>query len=361
MTTSSRAPTVDVAKVPSTGAKATMRAAVLHDFDTPLTFERRPVPRPGRGEVIVRVEACGLCHNDLHTVRGDWEPRPKLPVVPGHEVVGRVTAVGAGVLHLFHGSRVAVPSLGWACGRCSYCLSGDEALCPERRNTGYDIDGGFAEYVKADADFVVSVPAGVDPLDAACLSCAGVSTYRAVKSAGVGLSDVTAVFGIGGLGHLAVQYARLSGAAVVAVDTRADKLAMARDLGARLTVDVTSDDPVEAICEMGGANQAIVAVGSSQAISQALESLRPGGTAILLAMPPDTTVALRVDDAVRRGITVVGSIGGSRVDLARVLALHAEGHTRVVHQARALDQVNSALSELETDNVPARLVFDSRW
>jgi len=338
----------------------TMKAAVIEELGAPLVMEERPIPMPGPGEVLVRVEACGLCRNDIHAARGDWPMKPTLPLIPGHEAVGKVVGLGRDVHGLWLGDRVAVPWLGWACGRCEYCLSGSEALCRRRRNTGYDIDGGFAEYLTGSERFVVKVPSGVDPLDAACLSCAGLSAYKAVLSSGARPADLTAVFGVGGLGHLAVQYAAIVGASVVGVDVSTRKLEMAASLGARKVINATAVDPVGALQATGGASQAIVAAASHDAAEQALASLRPGGTLVLLAMPPDNMLRLPIAETVHNGITVIGSIGGSRVDLARVFTLHAQGHTRVVHQARVLSQVNQAMAEVEADKVPARLVFEFR-
>jgi alcohol dehydrogenase, propanol-preferring len=337
-----------------------MRAAVVEEFDGPLVVQDRPLPVLESGEVLVRVEACGLCRTDIHAAHGDWPVKPKLPLIPGHGVVGRVVAASGDVSGIRIGDRVAVPWLGYACGRCDYCLSGSEALCRQRRNTGYDFDGGFAEYMKADPRFVVKVPNAVDSLDAACLSCAGVSAYRAVTASGTRPGDLTAIFGIGGLGHLAVQYARIVGASVVAVDTTEAKLAMASDLGATHTVNASTSDPVATILGLGGAHQAILAATGKHAADQALASLRPGGTLILLAIAADESLCLPISATVHDGITVRGSIGGSRVDLARTFALHAAGHTRVIHQARALTRVNEAIAEVEADEVPARLVFEFR-
>jgi alcohol dehydrogenase, propanol-preferring len=337
-----------------------MKAAVLHEIGAPLVIEGRPIPVPGPGEVLVKVEACGLCHTDIHAARGHWPMKPKMPLILGHEAVGKVVGLGTGVRDERLGERVAVPWLGWACGRCEYCLSGSEALCRRRRNTGYDLDGGFAEYLTASERFVVKVPPGVEPLDAACLSCAGLSAYRAVLCSGAGPADLTAVFGVGGLGHLAVQYARIVGASVVGIDVSAAKLEMAATLGARRVINAGATDPVGALQAMGGATQAIVAASAHEAAEQALASLRPGGTLVLLAMPADSALRLPIAETVRNGITVIGSIGGSRVDLARVFTLQAQGHTRVVHQARVLSQVNEAIAEVEADKVEARLVFEFR-
>ena len=206
-------------------SEGTMKAAVVHDFTQPLSIENVPTPEPSDGQVLVRIEACGLCHTDIHAAHGDWPIKPDLPLIPGHEGVGIVEALGPGAgEEISVGDRVAIPWLGFACGHCRYCNSGRETLCEAQINTGYGMDGGYAEYVAAYARHVVKVPDGVDSLDAAPLSCAGVTVYKAVKSSEVGPSQLCAIFGVGGLGHLAVQYAKIQGATVVAVDLEDDKL-----------------------------------------------------------------------------------------------------------------------------------------
>src|SRR5690349_21393283 len=201
-----------------------MKAAVVRQFGAPLVIEDRPVPVPGPGQITVRMEASGLCHTDIHAAHGDWPVKPTPPFIPGHEGVGIVERIGDGVRRVAEGDRVAVPWLGWACGECEHCTSGWETLCLRQRNTGYSVNGGYAEYVLGSAPFVGRVPAGIDPFDAAPLTCAGVTTYKAVKVAGTRPSDLVAIFGVGGLGHLALQYARIAGATVVAVDVVDDKL-----------------------------------------------------------------------------------------------------------------------------------------
>ena len=255
---------------------------------------------------------------------------------------------------------MAVPWLGWACGACEYCASGRETLCPNQQMTGYTVDGGYAEYVRANASFVGRVPDGVDPLDAAPLSCAGVTTYKAVKVSGARSSDLVAIFGIGGLGHLALQYARIAGAQVAAVDLVDSKLALARDLGAEHTVNSALDDPVEAIQALGGADVAIAVAVSPVAFEQAYRSLKRGGTLVFVALPADNYMQLPIFETVLQGITVVGSIVGTRVDLAETFQLHAEGRTRVVRETRQLEQVNDAFEQIEKGAVDARLVFDLR-
>lgn len=335
-----------------------MKAAVVHEFKQPLTIEDLPKPTPGFGEIVVKIEASGLCHTDIHAAHGDWPVKPKLPLVPGHEGVGIVESVGQGVTEVKEGDRVAIPWLGYACGACEYCASGWETLCQNQLNTGYSIDGGHAEYAKAFAKYVGHVPQGVGPLVAAPLTCAGVTTYKAVKVSGARPSDLVAVFGIGGLGHLAMQYAKIAGASVVAVDVTDDKLQLARDLGADYTVNARTQDTVEEIKKLGGADATIATAVSPKAFEQAYQSLRRGGTLVFVGLPADNYVQLPIFETVLNGITIVGSIVGTRVDLAETFQLHAAGKTKVIYETRSLDQVNEAIAEVEQATVPARLVFD---
>jgi len=342
------------------GASATafMKAAVVEDFERPLAVKQVARPTPGEHEIVVRVEASGLCHTDIHAAHGDWPVKPKPPFIPGHEGIGIVEELGPGVHHVAVGDRVAMPWLGYACGTCDYCVSGWETLCLEQKNTGYSIDGGFAEFVKANSHYVVEVPAGVAPVDAAPLTCAGVTTYKAIKVAGTRPSDLTAIFGVGGLGHLAIQYAQIAGGRVVAVDLHDEKLALAKVLGAEFTVNAAEEDPVEAIQALGGADQAIALAVSPKSFEQAYRSLRRGGTLVFVALPPENTVQLPIFETVLNGITVVGSIVGTRVDLREVFELHAAGKTHVITEVRPLESVNDAIADVEAGRVPARIVFE---
>lgn len=334
-----------------------MRAAVVTQFDLPLTIEERPVPEPGAGQVLVRLETCGLCHTDIHAMRGDWPVKPTLPFVPGHEGVGIVEKVGPGVTNRIVGQRVAMPWLGYACGECRYCIDGRENLCEKQYNNGYAVDGGYAEYMLADAKYATPVPDGVSPLDAAPLTCAGVTTYAAVKAAHVLPGERVAVFGVGGLGHLAVQYARLVGAKVVAIDVTDEKLALARELGADDTVNAAKEDVVAALAALGGVDAVIVLAVAPSVFAQAFASLNRGGRLVLVSLPADGTLTLPIFDTVLKGIEVIGSIVGTRQDLVEVFDLHAAGRTRVITQTRALDDVNTAVDEVLSGSVPARLVF----
>ncbi|MDO3685372.1 zinc-dependent alcohol dehydrogenase [Micromonospora sp. C28ISP2-4] len=334
-----------------------MRASVVTAFDRPMEITERPVPEVGPGEILVRIEASGLCHTDIHAARGEWPVKPTPPFVPGHEGVGLVEKVGPGVTEHAVGDRVALPWLGWACGTCSYCVTGWETLCEAQRNTGYGIDGAHAEYAVAAARYAVRVPDGVDPFEAAPLTCAGVTTYKAVKVAGVRPGERVAIFGIGGLGHLAQQYAQIFGAETVAVDVTAEKLELATSLGAAHTVDAATTDPVERITALGGVDVAIVLAASPRVIEQAHRSLRRGGRLVLVSLPADNAVTLPVFETVLKGITVLGSIVGTRADLAEVFALHAAGRTRVVYETRKLDEINDAVDDVLAGRVAARLVL----
>ena len=338
-------------------ASQTMCAAVVHDFAEPLRLEEVPMPVAGAGEIVVRIEASGLCHTDIHAAHGDWPVKPTLPFTPGHEGVGIVEQIGRGVTEVAVGDRVAIPWLGYACGTCEYCVSGWETLCLEQRNMGYSLDGSFADYVKAYGRYVVKVPDGVDPIDAAPLTCAGVTTYKAIKVAGTRPSDLVAVFGVGGLGHLAIQYAAIAGGRVIAVDVVDEKLELAEELGAEFVVNASRQDPVEAIRELGGADQAIALAVSPASFEQAYASLRRGGTLVFVALPAENHIELPIFETVLNGITVVGSIVGTRVDLREVFELHAVGKTRVIRETRSFAEVNEAIAEVEAGKVPARIVF----
>ena len=337
-----------------------MKAAVIHDFTKALTIEETAKPVPGPGEVLVKVETSGLCHTDMHAAHGDWPVKPSLPLIPGHEGVGIVEQVGEGVRAVSVGDRVAMPWLGSACGVCEYCEDGWETLCEKQVNTGYGRDGAYAEFVTADAAYVAKVPDAVDPLDAAPLTCAGVTTYKAIKVSGARPGQLVAIFGIGGLGHLALQYAKISGATVVAVDVTDEKLALAKELGADFVINALTQDPIAEIKALGGAHAAISVAVAPKAFEQAFGSLRRGGKLILVALPADNVVELPIFQTVLNGISVIGSIVGTRKDLAEVYQLHAAGRTRVIRETRTLDEVNECFEEVEKGHVKARIVFDLR-
>ena len=337
-----------------------MKAAVVRSFTEPLAIEDVAIPVPGYGQVVVKIETSGLCHTDIHAAHGDWPVKPNPPFIPGHEGVGLVDRIGEGVKHLKEGDRVAIPWLGSACGFCEYCVSGWETLCLQQQNTEYSVNGSYAEYALAEAGYIGKVPNGVDPLDAAPLTCAGVTTYKAVKVSGARASDLVAIYGIGGLGHLALQYASITGASVAAVDLVESKLTLAKSLGAEYTFNSTTCDPAVEIQRLGGADVAIVLAVSPKAAESAFKSLRRGGRLVFVALPKDNFVQLPIFETVLQGISVIGSIVGTRRDLSETFQLHAEGRTKVIRQTRKLEEVNSSFEQIESGKVDARLVFDMR-
>jgi propanol-preferring alcohol dehydrogenase len=335
----------------------TMKAAVVPELGAKLEIRELPVPEPGPGQVLVRMQASGLCHTDIHAAAGDWPVKPNPPFTPGHEGVGIIEKAGPGATLHKPGERVAVAWLGKACGHCSYCVSGWETLCESQLNSGYSVDGAWAEYAVAFDSHVVTVPDAVSSFDAAPLACAGLTAFKAVKVSRIEPGGTVVIYGVGGLGHLAVQYARNSGARVIAVDIEDAKLDLARQLGADHVVNARTADPAAAVQDLGGADVAISLATSPRAFEQAFGSLRRGGRLVCVALPADDKMTVPIFDTVIGGKSIIGSIVGTRKDLADVFALHAAGRTKVIAQERHLDDVNSCIEEVLAGLVPARLVF----
>ena len=334
-----------------------MKAAVVRKFREPLAIEEVAEPEPGPGQVLVRVAASGVCHTDLHAADGDWPVKPKLPFIPGHEGVGHVAAVGAGVSSLKEGERIGVPWLHSACGVCEYCLTGWETLCPNQQNTGYSVDGGFAEYVLAPAVYVGRLPDALDFVQAAPILCAGLTTYKGIKELDVKPGDWVVVSGIGGLGHLAVQYAKAMGLHVAAVDVADEKLALARELGAELTVNAEVEDPSAKVQkEIGGSHGVLITAVSPPAFRQGLGMLRRGGTCVLVGLPPGDFPA-PIFDIVLKRLTVRGSIVGTRKDMQEALQFAAEGKVRASVETQPLAAVNEVFERLRRGDVRGRVVL----
>jgi propanol-preferring alcohol dehydrogenase len=336
----------------------TMKAAVVREFGKPLTIEEAPIPRPGTGQVLVRVHACGVCGTDLHAACGDWPVKPKPPFVPGHEGVGHVAAVGPGVTHLREGDRVGVPWLHTACGHCTYCWSGWETLCEAQQNTGYSVNGAFAEYVLADPNYVGRLPADADFVQVAPILCAGVTVYKGLKVTDTRPGEWVVVSGVGGLGHLAVQYAKAMGLHVAAVDVDNGKLELARRLGADVAVNARGTDPAAYLKkEFGGAHGVLVTAASPKAFEQALGMVRRGGTIVLNGLPPGS-FPLPIIDMVLRGITLRGSIVGTRLDLQEALDFAGAGAVKATVQTARLEDINDVFKRLHAGQIEGRVVLD---
>jgi propanol-preferring alcohol dehydrogenase len=336
----------------------TMKAAVVREFRKPLVIEEVPVPQPGAGQIVVKIAATGVCHTDLHAAEGDWPVKPKPPFIPGHEGVGHVSAVGAGVRHVKEGDRVGVPWLYTACGHCRHCLGGWETLCTEQQNTGYSVNGGFAEYVLADPNYVGHLPANIGFVEIAPILCAGVTVYKGLKVTDTKPDDWVVVSGIGGLGHMAVQYAKAMGLNVIAVDVDDAKLDLARRLGAALTVNARSQDPVAFVKkEVGGAQGVLVTAVSPKAFEQALGMVGRGGTVSLTGLPPGD-FPLSIFDTVLNGITVRGSIVGTRLDLQEAMAFAGEGKVKATVETARLEAINDVFARMRQGDIRGRIVLD---
>ena len=335
-----------------------MKAAVVHEFGKPLAVEEVKVPEVFSDRVLVKVEACGVCHTDLHAVEGDWPVKPGLPFIPGHEGVGHVAAVGKDVRSVKEGDRVGVPWLHSACGHRRYCLTGWETLCLEQQNTGYLVNGGFAEYAVADPDYVGHLPDGLDFAAAAPILCAGVTVYKGIKETDTKPGDTLVISGIGGLGHLAVQYAKAMGRRVIAVDVADDKLRLAREMGADAAINARETDPVSEVQNAaGGADGILVTAVSPAAFSQAVGMLRRGGTMSLVGLPPGT-FDLDIFDTVLNRKTIRGSIVGTRMDLIEALAFAGEGKVSVHYSTAKLDEINGVFDRMRAGGIDGRVVLE---
>ena len=337
---------------------STMKAAVVHEFGAPLVIEDVPVPTPGPGEVLVKVVASGVCHTDLHAADGDWPVKPKLPLIPGHEGVGPVAALGAGVTHLKEGDLVGVPWLHDACGHCEYCTTGWETLCEQQHNTGYFVDGGYAEYVIASAPYVGRLPDKTDLVTMAPILCAGVTTYKGLKETEVRPGQWVVISGIGGLGHIAVQYAKAMGFHVGAVDVAEEKLALARSLGAEFTANAATEDALAKVLKEtgGGAHGVLVLAVSKVAFGQAVSMARRRGTVSLVGLPAGD-FPTPIFDVVLKRITIRGSIVGTRQDLAEAIAFAAEGKVKPTVTTACLEDINNVFARLKEGKVDGRVVL----
>ncbi|WP_454619886.1 alcohol dehydrogenase AdhP [Bradyrhizobium cenepequi] len=337
----------------------TMKAAVVRNFGKPLEIENVPVPEPGPGEVLVKVKACGVCHTDLHAASGDWPVKPVPPFIPGHEAAGIVAALGPDVTNFKVGDAVGVAWLHDACMRCEYCETGWETLCEHQHNTGYSVNGGFAEYVIASAVFAAKLPANIDFAKIAPILCAGVTTYKGLKETEARPGEWVVISGVGGLGHVAIQYAKAMGLKVAAVDIAEDKLALARTTGADLAVNALSDRAVEQVLAStgGGAHGVLVTAVSTAAFAQALKMVRRKGTVSLVGLPPGE-FPTPIFDVVLKRITVRGSIVGTRRDLDEAVAFAADGKVHAEITKAPLEKINDIFDRMKSGKIDGRMVLD---
>jgi propanol-preferring alcohol dehydrogenase len=336
-----------------------MQVAQVEAFGQPLVLKELDVPTPGPGQILVKTEACGVCHTDLHARNGDWPLKPALPFTPGHEGIGIVAGLGAGVTAVKEGDRVGVPWLYSACGHCEYCLAAREPVCAEAQFGGYTKNGGFAEFIVADPNYVAHIPAGLAARDAAPLICAGITSYKGLKETQAQPGQWVVISGIGGLGHLAVQYAKAMGLHVCAVDIDDGKLAHAKRLGADALVNAKQADPVAAVVKAtgGGAHGVLITAPSLPAFRQGVGMTRKWGTCVLVGIPPGE-FPTPLFDVVANCITIRGSFVGSRGDMAEALAFAADGKVKADIELQPLSAINTVFERLGAGDVPSRVVLD---
>ena len=336
-----------------------MKAAVLGDFKTPLSIKDVDQPQPDAQEVLVEVEACGVCHSDLHVADGDWPqlvPITKRPLILGHEIAGRVVEKGASVHQLEVGDRVGVPWVYWTCGECDFCREGNENLCVKQKITGVTVDGGYAEFVKVPASHATRIPDGLSSVDAAPLFCAGVTVYRALKHAKIQPGQRLAVFGVGGLGHLAIQIGLGLGAIVTAIDVFDEKLAQAKSLGASVALNAATINVVKELRRTGGVHTALVTSASKKAYDTAFPCVRPTGMLLVVGLPSEPLCFPPILMAATE-VRIQASSVGTREDLEEVLALGAAGKVRCQTATRPLAEVNQVLEQLRHGQVSGRIVL----
>ena len=339
-----------------------MKAAILHEFKQALSLEDIERPKIAGHEVLIEVEACGVCHSDLHVADGDWTQMNRIvkkPLILGHEIAGRVAERGANVSDLKIGDRVGVPWIYWTCGECEFCREGNENLCAKQKITGVSEDGGYAEFVKAPATHATRIPEGLSFVEAAPLFCAGVTVYRALKQARITPGQRLAVFGVGGLGHLAVQIGREMGAEVTAVDVSEEKLALAKSLGATSSLNVAKENVTKELRKRGGVHVALVASAAKAAYDTAFACIRPTGTLLVVGLPAENICfppILMASTEVR----IRASAVGTRQDLLELLAMAAAGKVRCQTATRPLAQVNEVLEQLRQGQISGRMVLVPR-
>ena len=328
------------------GVPGPIQSGVLHDNEL-------PDPRPGPGQIVLEVTACGVCRSNLHMIEGDWIDYgvPAFtPIVPGHEVVGRILEIGTGVDVLRPGDRVGVQPLWSTCGNCAYCLTGRDQLCRAKEITGETVNGGYARYMLANAAHVYPVPDGIDDVEAAPLFCPGITAYNAVSKASLKPGSRLAVFGVGGVGHMVLQIAALAGAEVYAVARSRQHLDLADELGAR-AIDASGSDPVAALAATGGMDAAVVFAPSDEAIRQAVAAVKPGGVVVLGVHA--NIGELPFGDEKR----VVGTVIGSRQQMREVLMLAAAGKIRARCETYPLEEAAEVLGRLKRREIRARAVL----
>jgi propanol-preferring alcohol dehydrogenase len=334
--------------------KSTYKAIEVFEPDK-LRVVERPVPEPGAGQVRIRVEACGICHTDAATITGIY-PGLKLPRVPGHEVVGRIEALGNGVSKWKIGQRVGVGFFGGEDGVCEPCRRGDMVHCQNPVIPGVTADGGYAEVMIAEARGIAAIPDELTSVEAAPLLCAGITTYNALRNAGLRGGDLVAVQGIGGLGHLGVQFARHMGFRTVAIGKGSDKEKLANDLGAHVYIDTGVDDAAAVLQGMGGARAILATAPSGDAMGPLVAGLGVRGKFIVVGVPRDP-IQLSAFPLVFGGRSIYGSLAGTAIDTEDTLAFSVLENIRPMIETAPLEQAADAFARMMQGKARFRMVL----
>lgn len=336
-----------------------MKAVVVNPESTGVVVVEKELRPLEAGEALVQIEYCGVCHTDLHVANGDFGKVPGR--VLGHEGIGIVTEIAPGVTSLKVGDRVSVAWFFQGCGMCEYCTTGRETLCRTVKNAGYSVDGGMAEQCIVTADYAVKIPEGLDPAQASSITCAGVTCYKAIKEAHLEPGQWIAIYGAGGLGNLAVQYAKkVFNAHVIAVDINNDKLELAKEVGADVTINgLEVEDVPGYIKEItgGGVHSTVVTAVSKVAFNQAIDSVRAGGYVVAVGLPSEY-MDLSIVKTVLDGIKVVGSLVGTRKDLEEAFHFGAMGLVVPVVQKRPVEDAEAVFDEMAAGTIQGRMVLD---
>ncbi len=339
----------------------TMKAAVVTRFGAPLEIQELEIPTPGPGEALIKTLYSGVCHTDLHAAHGDWPVKPTPPFVPGHEGAGEVVAVGEGVTRLAVGDWAGNAWLWSACGACEWCETGRETLCPKAQYGGYTKNGSFGQYMLVDARFAPRIPKSVDLAAVAPILCAGVTVYKGLKVSEVKPGQWVLISGVGGLGHIAVQYAVAMGMRVVTVDVDDAKSRLARKHGAEYAFNaaVEGNGLAAKIKEVtgGGVHGALVTAVNGKAFPQAMGALRSGGTVSLVGLPPEA-FPLDIFSTVLFGLTVRGSLVGTRKDMEEAIDFFARGLIKPTYTVQPLAEVNDIFDDMIAAKIDGRVVMD---
>lgn len=342
----------------STVAPQTFNAAVVEKFGPEVTIKEIDLPKPGPNQALVKVLTSGICHTDLHALEGDWPVKPEPPFVPGHEGIGEVVELGPGEHDVKVGDIVGNAWLWSACGTCEFCITGRETHCADAEYGGYTQNGSFGQYMLVDTRYAAHIPEGVDYLEAAPILCAGVTVYKALKVSETRPGQFMAISGIGGLGHIAVQYAVAMGMRVIAVDISDDKLELASKLGAEFTVNALNEDPGEAVQDYtdGGAHGVLVTAVHEKAFGQALGMARSAGTIVFNGLPPGEFPA-SVFNVVFKGLTIRGSLVGTRQDMKEAIDFFARGLVKPTVTECALEDVNDVFDRMRNGKIDGRIAI----